>query len=134
MRKGLDLRPRKFPPPRSKPGHKARMKSRNRLVFTVCLALLSSTWLSRPSLAQKSETAALSAKINELSRAGKYAEAMVLAQGQVESLEKKYGAAHRDVTRWPKISALRLPTFISARQRLSGVLGAVCADRGRGAH
>ena len=133
MRKGLDLRPRKFPPPRCKPGHKARMKSRNRLVFTVCL-VLSSTWLSRPSLAQKSETAALSAKINELSRAGKYAEAMVLAQGQVESLEKKYGAAHRDVTRWPKISALRLPTFISARQRLSGVLGAVCADRGRGAH
>ena len=40
---------------------------------------------------------------------------MALAQGQVESLEKKYGPAHRDVTRSPKISAVRLPTFISAR-------------------
>jgi hypothetical protein len=38
------------------------MKSRNRLIFTVCLALLSGTWLSTPSLAQKGETAALSAK------------------------------------------------------------------------
>ena len=75
------------------------MKTRNRLVFSLCLALLSSTCLSAPSLAQKGETAALSAKINELSRAGKYAEAMALAQGQVESLEKKYGPAHRDVGR-----------------------------------
>ena len=40
---------------------------------------------------------ALSAKINELSRAGKYAEALPLAQGQLQTLEKKYGPAHRDV-------------------------------------
>ena len=73
------------------------MTPRNRLIFTVCLALLSGTWLSAPSLAQKSEAAALSAKINELGRAGKYAEAMALAQGQVETLEKKYGPTHRDV-------------------------------------
>jgi CHAT domain-containing protein len=73
------------------------MKSRNRLVFSLCLALLSSTCLSAPSSAQKGETAALSARINELGRAGKYAEAVALAQGQVESLEKKYGPAHRDV-------------------------------------
>ena len=73
------------------------MKTRNRLVFSLCLALLSSTCLSAPSLAQKGDTAALSAKINELSRTGKYAEAVALAQ--VESLEKKYGPAHRDVGR-----------------------------------
>jgi tetratricopeptide (TPR) repeat protein len=73
------------------------MKSRHRLIFSVCLALLSGTCLSAPSLAQKGDVAALSAKINELGRAGKYAEAVALAQAQVESLEKKYGPAHRDV-------------------------------------
>jgi len=73
------------------------MNSRHRLVFSLCLALLASTCLSAPSSAQKGETAALSAKITELGRAGKYAEAVALAQGQVESLEKKYGPAHRDV-------------------------------------
>lgn len=73
------------------------MKSRRRLIFSVCLVLLSGTCLSAPSWAQKDDTAALSAKINELSRAGKYAEAVALAQGQVESLEKKFGPAHRDV-------------------------------------
>ena len=73
------------------------MKSRHRLIFSVCLALLSGTCLSAPSLAQKGDVAALSAKINELGRAGKYAEAVALAQGQVESLEKKFGPAHRDV-------------------------------------
>jgi CHAT domain-containing protein len=71
------------------------MKSRNRLVFSLCLALLSATSLSTPSHAQNA--AAMSARINELSRAGKYAEAVSLAQGQVESLEKKFGASHRDV-------------------------------------
>ncbi|MGH6752731.1 MAG: tetratricopeptide repeat protein, partial [Bradyrhizobium sp.] len=73
------------------------MNFRHRLVFSLCLALLASTCLSAPSSAQKGEAAALSAKITELGRAGKYAEAVALAQGQVESLEKKYGAAHRDV-------------------------------------
>lgn len=73
------------------------MNSRRRLVFSLCLALLASTCLSAPSSAQKGETAALSAKINELGRSGKYAEAVALAQGQLESLEKKYGPAHRDV-------------------------------------
>ena len=73
------------------------MKSRHRLVFSLCLALLASTSLSAPSYAQKGDTAALSAKINELGRAGKYTEAVALAQGQLESLEKKYGPSHRDV-------------------------------------
>ena len=73
------------------------MKSRNRVLLLAGLALFASRCLSAPSSAQKSETAALSAKIAELSRAGKYADAVALAQGQVENLEKKYGPAHRDV-------------------------------------
>jgi CHAT domain-containing protein/Tfp pilus assembly protein PilF len=73
------------------------MKSHRRLIFSVCLALLSGTCLSAPSLAQKGDAAALSVKIRDLGRAGKYAEAVALAQQQVESLEKKYGPAHRDV-------------------------------------
>ena len=40
-----------------------------------------------------------------------------LAQGQVESLKKKHGPAHRDVTRSPKISAVRLPTFLGEDAR-----------------
>lgn len=61
------------------------------------LALLASTCLGAPSSAQKGETAALSAKITELSRAGKYSEALPLAQGQLQTLEQKFGPAHRDV-------------------------------------
>jgi hypothetical protein len=57
----------------------------NRLVLTLSLALAASTWLTVPSLAQTGNAAALSAKINELGRAGKYAEAVPLAQGQKPS-------------------------------------------------
>ncbi|MCA6115551.1 CHAT domain-containing protein [Bradyrhizobium sp. WSM 1738] len=73
------------------------MKSHNRLIFSACLALLSGTCFSAPSLAQKGDAAALSVKIRDLGRAGKYAEAVALAERQVESLEKKHGPAHRDV-------------------------------------
>src|SRR5438132_12258623 len=73
------------------------MNTRHRVTLLAALALLASICLSAPSSAQKGETAALSAKINELSRAGKYAEALPLAQGQLQTLEKKYGPAHRDV-------------------------------------
>ena len=69
----------------------------NRFALTLSLALAAITCLTVPTLAQKGDTAALSAKINELSRAGKYAEAVPLAQGQLEALEKKYGPTHRDV-------------------------------------
>jgi tetratricopeptide (TPR) repeat protein len=69
----------------------------NRLVLTLSLALAASTWLTTRSLAQTGNAAALSAKINELGRAGKYAEAVPLAQGQLDALEKKYGPDHRDV-------------------------------------
>jgi CHAT domain-containing protein/Tfp pilus assembly protein PilF len=73
------------------------MKSRHRLMFSLCLALLSGTCLCAPSSAQKGDLAATSAKIIELGRAGKYAEATALAKAQLESLEKKYGPAHRYV-------------------------------------
>lgn len=66
-------------------------------MFSLCLALLSGTCLSAPSLAQKGDAAALGAKIRDLGRDGKYAEAAALAQAQLESLEKKFGPAHRDV-------------------------------------
>ena len=52
----------------------------------VCVALLVSVGLSTPSSAQG--LAAQSAKIAELGRAGKYAEAIPLAQAMVASLEK----------------------------------------------
>jgi hypothetical protein len=69
------------------------MKSRHRLIFSVCLALLSGTCLPAPSLAQKGDVAALSAKINELGRAGKYAEAVALAQGQAYGNQGRDGEA-----------------------------------------
>lgn len=47
------------------------MNFRHRAILLAGLALLASTSLSAPSSAQKGETASLSAKINELSRAGK---------------------------------------------------------------
>ena len=67
------------------------------MVFSLCLALLAGTCLGAPSWAQSGGTAALSARINELSRAGKYAEAVALALAQVETLEKKFGPNNRDV-------------------------------------
>lgn len=73
------------------------MNFRNRGILLAALALLASTSLSAPSSAQKGEATALSVKINELSRAGKYSEAVPLAQGQLQTLEQKYGPAHRDV-------------------------------------
>ncbi|MDB5639641.1 MAG: hypothetical protein JWP51_4549 [Bradyrhizobium sp.] len=73
------------------------MKSGNRLVLTVWLALVTGACLGAPASAQKNETAGLSAKIAELSRAGRYSEAIPLAQRQLESLEKTSGPFNRDV-------------------------------------
>ncbi len=73
------------------------MKSSNRWHFALWLALIASAGLGTPSSAQNGETAALSAKITELSRAGKYAEATTLAQRQLETLEKTRGPDDRDV-------------------------------------
>jgi CHAT domain-containing protein/Tfp pilus assembly protein PilF len=82
------------------------MKSGNRWALMVALALGVSAGLCAPSLAQKGEVAATSAKIAELGRAGKYAEAIPLAQGQLESLEKKYGPINGDVAGAPNNLAL----------------------------
>ena len=71
------------------------MKSGSRLVVTFWLALAATTSLTARSLA--GDVAATSAKINELSRAGKYADAVALAQAQLDSLEKKFGPNNRDV-------------------------------------
>ena len=64
------------------------MKSSHRLIFSVCLALFSGTCLSAPSLAQKGDIAALSGKVIELRRAGKYAEAPRLAQARSKASRK----------------------------------------------
>ena len=73
------------------------MKSTNRLALMVWLALVTSAGFSAPSSAQKNEVASLNARITELSRAGKYSEAIPLAQRQLEGLEKTYGPLNRDV-------------------------------------
>ncbi|MBR0739868.1 CHAT domain-containing protein [Bradyrhizobium liaoningense] len=60
----------------------------NRLALVAGLALAASTFLPAAALAQKGNLAAQSARINELSKAGKYSEALPLAQAMVASLEK----------------------------------------------
>lgn len=72
-------------------------KSGNRLAFAVWLALVTTCCFSAPSLAQKNETAALTAEITELSRAGKYSEAIPRAQRLLANFEKSFGPDHRDV-------------------------------------
>jgi CHAT domain-containing protein len=71
------------------------MKSSYRLALLACLALLGNAGCIAPSSA--GEVAATSARINELSRAGKYSEALPLAQRQLESLQKTRGPVDRDV-------------------------------------
>ncbi|MBR1126186.1 tetratricopeptide repeat protein [Bradyrhizobium lablabi] len=71
------------------------MKSRNRFALSLWLALAASTCLTAPSLAQN--VAARSGHIAELSKAGKYSEAIPLAEKLLADMEKTYGPAHRDV-------------------------------------
>jgi tetratricopeptide (TPR) repeat protein len=61
------------------------MKTRNRLALTVCVAL-AGAWLSMPASAQG--LSAQIARINALGDAGKYAEAIPLAEALVARLEK----------------------------------------------
>src|SRR5262249_61942925 len=68
-------------------------KSSHRLALMLCLALVSTACVSVPSFAQG--LAAQSAKINELGRAGKYSEAIPLAQAMVTNLDK--GTPSRDL-------------------------------------
>ena len=71
------------------------MKSRNRFALSLWLALAASTCLTAPSLAQGAS--ARSAEIAELSKAGKYSEAVPLAQKFLADMEKNHGPVHRDV-------------------------------------
>jgi len=73
------------------------MKSRDRFALTVWLALSACVAITAPSSAQKSGAAARSAEIAELSRAGKYSDAVPLAQQLLADMEKTYGPVHRDV-------------------------------------
>src|SRR5258708_7140203 len=71
------------------------MKSGNRLVLTMGLALFASICLTAPSSARG--VAARGAHIEELSRAGKYSEAIPLAQQLLADMEKAHGPVDRDV-------------------------------------
>ncbi|MDN4987242.1 CHAT domain-containing protein [Bradyrhizobium arachidis] len=62
--------------------------TRRRLAVVAGLALAIATLLATPGLAQKGDLAGQSARINALRTAGKYAEALPLAQAMVASLEK----------------------------------------------
>src|SRR5205085_3195497 len=70
-------------------------KSPNRIALSLWLALAASSCLAAPSLAQG--VAARSTAINELGKAGKYSEAIPLAQKLLADMEKTYGPVHRDV-------------------------------------
>src|ERR1700733_12360292 len=73
------------------------MKSGNRLVLTLGLALAVGACLSAPSSAQKIDIAARRSAIAELSRAGKYSQAIPLAQQLLADLEKARGSSSPDV-------------------------------------
>jgi CHAT domain-containing protein len=69
------------------------MTSRHRLLLMLCLALVGAAFVATPSFAQS--LSAQSSKIIQLTRAGKYAEALPLAQAMVAQLEK--GPPNRDL-------------------------------------
>ena len=73
------------------------MKSRTRLALRLWLALIAGVGMTAPSSAQKIDGSARSAQIAELSRTGKYSDAIPLAQRLLADLEKAYGPDHRDV-------------------------------------
>ncbi|WP_375157533.1 tetratricopeptide repeat protein [Bradyrhizobium sp. RDT46] len=62
--------------------------TRRRFALAAGLALAIATSLATPSLAQKHDLSSQSARINALRSAGKYSEALPLAQAMVASLEK----------------------------------------------
>lgn len=64
------------------------MARRNRLALSAAAALALGACFAASGLAQTGDLAAQSARINELSRAGRYAEALPLAQALVASLER----------------------------------------------
>jgi hypothetical protein len=91
------------------------MTSRNRLVLMLCVALAGAAFVGTPSFAQG--LSAPSGKIIQLTRAGKYAEALPLAQAMVAQLEK--GPPNRDLSPAPSIISRRCTATWAAMPRLS---------------
>ena len=75
------------------------MRSIRGFVLIVLLVLVAHVFVSIPSFARQDEAAALSARVTELYRAGKYSEAIPLAQRALAILEKTRGPNHLDVAR-----------------------------------
>ena len=73
------------------------LKSMCRSDVFIAALLIANFSLSVPSFAQRDEAAALNAKATELSRAGKYADAIPLAQRALAIREKALGPDHPDV-------------------------------------
>ena len=73
------------------------MKSARRFALIVSLMLVANIFVSVPTFAQQDEAAALSARVVELYRAGKYSEAIPLAQRALSIREKTRGPNHPDV-------------------------------------
>ena len=73
------------------------MTSRIRSALTLWLALIAGVAMTAPSSAQKIDVSARNTQIVELSRAGKYSEAIPLAQRLLADIEKAFGGDHRDV-------------------------------------
>ena len=72
------------------------MTSGNRLAVALGLALAACMGTA-PSSAQKNDAVARSAEIAGLSRAGKYSQAVPLAQRLLADMERAHGPDHRDV-------------------------------------
>ena len=73
------------------------MASGGRSGLTLSLALAASVCVNAPSSAQNGGVIARGAQIAELSRAGKYSQAIPLAQRLLADMEKAHGPDHRDV-------------------------------------
>src|SRR5262249_7220821 len=71
------------------------MKSGTSLRMLIGLALATSAFVATPAMAQN--VSAQTAKIIELNRAGKFQEALTLAQKTLADAEKAHGPVHRDV-------------------------------------
>ena len=73
------------------------MRSTRRFALIVSLMLVAHVFVSVPSFAQPEDAAALSARVMELYRAGKYSEAIPLAQRALAIREKTRGPNHPDI-------------------------------------
>src|SRR5262245_45216642 len=68
-----------------------------RLCLIVATTLMVNSFIDMPATAQRDEAAALTEKVTELYRAGKFSEAIPLARRALALLEKQLGPDHPDV-------------------------------------